>query len=418
VIAHSKKSGTVLEWARAIFSTDAQRPWAPSRRSGLLGDLDGARIYSVGESAPGGTSVKDWARQRLVRHRGVAQRMALVGTIAVLAVVIAPAVAAGTAAVSTPDCSSAFDAYSASPATLQACGIRSFPLIAKVGLPDGGTSYQYSVDGDKTWINIPPSGFDALKADAAKLALYGVPDDPGPADAVGHADWTTMAAHLSFKVPPPALEMSPLAFTTVQSDNWSGQIGLGSSYNSVQVSYNEPVLQSGCTGGMLGVWGGLGGTHGAFLAQNGTAQTAGFGLNADQAWYEFVPGNGPVGVQLYATPGSTFEAFTTHNASNSSYTFFWWNSATDDSYSIQVAKGAFSNSTAELIIERPKLANGTLPPLAKYGTVHGKITANNVNIGPNNEKSDMYNGSHLLSQTGDLDFFDREKFDETWKACS
>jgi hypothetical protein len=139
----------------------------------------------------------------------------LVGTIAVLAVVVAPAAAAGTLAVSTPDCSSAFDAYSASTATLQACGIRSFPLIAKVELPDGGTSYQYSVDGDKTWINVPPTGFDALTADAASLALYGVPDDPGTADTVGHADWTTMASHLSFKVPPPALEMSPIAFTTI-----------------------------------------------------------------------------------------------------------------------------------------------------------------------------------------------------------
>jgi hypothetical protein len=346
--------------------------------------------------------------RRFTRLLGVA------GLAAVLTVLTAP-LAYGQASVPAVDCNSSIDVYSASEAFLQTCGVISFPLVSKVALPDGGTSSRYVVDGEETWINTPPPGFNAAAADAASRDRYGIPPDPGPADPAGSADWARMVGNLKFVAPPPALRMVPLHFTR-NTANWAGQVGTKGGFTSVQVTYTEPNVTNTCSGGAVGFWGGLGGRFTTNLAQNGTSQHAP-GLASDQAWYEILPA-APVAVPLFASPGFNFAAFTTRQVATGTFLFFWWNSHTDDSLSLQVASSRFDGSTAELIVERPRLSTGGFTPLAKFGTINGRLTANNVRIGEPNEKDEMYNGAKLLASTSDLDFFNGEYFSVTWKACS
>lgn len=308
-------------------------------------------------------------------------------------------------------CSTSFDPYAASDATLDACGIQSFPLEVRTALPDGGSSYHYTVFGHDTWVNTPPAGFQAAAADAATLSLYGIPPDPGPADAAAQTDWMTMAKSMKFVTPPPQLRSASVQFAT--SLNWSGQVGKKNGYTSVQARYTEPVHTSTCTGGMAGYWAGLGGFLQHALAQNGTAQNAP-GIGMDQAWWEVLD-DAAVPVPLFASPGFDFEAFTTRTSNG--FIFFWWNSHTDESLSVSTTNSHYSGTTAEFIAERLK-PGGVFKPLYKFGTIHVTLTANNVKVGdPNTDQVLVNAAGNVLAQPGSFDLGGTH-FDDVWKRCS
>lgn len=208
-----------------------------------------------------------------------------VATSVIVLAMSAPAAFGDTAAASPAAiCATSFDPYTASDATLAVCGVASYPLVATQRLADGGTSYRYNVAGDEAWINIPPVDFDPATADAAGLELYGIPTDPGQADAAAHSAWQSMVASMKFPTAPVALHAVPsVRFADLASFNWGGQIGKKGGYTSAYAEYTEPAFNTTCPGSMAGYWVGLGGSSvGAYLAQNGTSQGVP-GLGSDQA---------------------------------------------------------------------------------------------------------------------------------------
>src|SRR5574338_211753 len=90
-------------------------------------------------------------------RRGAVRPRALYAALLMLALMVAAPGGSRGATSAGIDCSTSFDAYAASDATLAACGISAFPLVAKVALPDGGVSYRYKVHGEEAWTNIPPA---------------------------------------------------------------------------------------------------------------------------------------------------------------------------------------------------------------------------------------------------------------------
>jgi hypothetical protein len=319
-------------------------------------------------------------------------------------------VAADSSAVLPNTCSTSFDPYTASAALLKACGEHSYPLLRKVLLPDGGTSYRYNIEGNDAVVNTPPAGFDARSASAATLELYGIPADPGSANPVARAEWVDMVSGMKIVSPPPQL-ISGLVPATQNSTNWAGQMGQHGGYTGVQARYTEPALTTTCSGSAAYMWAGLGGNgQNVPLAQNGTAQHAP-GLGMDQGWYEILPAL-PVGVPITGTPGHDFEAFTTRGTGK--FTFFFWDSLSDSSFSISVNSSSYNGDTAEGIVERV----GSLP-IENFGVVHFTLTVNTgVKVGDPNTGWNLVNQSNvLLATVGSFDFGGTH-YDVTWKRCS
>ncbi len=342
----------------------------------------------------------------------------VVATSVIVLAMSAPAAFGDTVAASPAAiCATSFDPYTAPDATLAACGVASYPLVATQRLADGGTSYHYNVAGDEAWINIPPAGFDPATADAAGLQLYGIPTDPGQTDAAAHSAWQSMVSSMKFPTAPAALHNVPsFRAADVPSGNWAGQVGKKGGYTSAYAEYTEPAFNTTCAGGMASYWVGLGGWTSANLAQNGTAQGVP-GLGSDQAWWEILP-TAAVAVPIYGSRTYNFQVKTTRNVSAGTFTFFFYNTFSDLSYSITVSSGLYSGSSAEMIAERVKI-NGVYKPLQKFGTIHVTLTANNVKVGDPNDKAILKNSaSQVLASPTDFDFFSGEHYDINWQRCS
>ena len=96
----------------------------------------------------------------------------------------------------------------ASPATLRACGVVSYPIKSLVRLWDGGTKTTYATPGGSTGVLVPPKGFDAATASAAELALYGIPPEP-PSSSPAYAMWFRMVNNLHWTPAPKYLQAIP-----------------------------------------------------------------------------------------------------------------------------------------------------------------------------------------------------------------
>ena len=96
----------------------------------------------------------------------------------------------------------------ASPTTLRACGVVSYPIQSVVRLWDGGTRTTYTTPGGSTSVLVPPKGFDAATASAAELALYGIPPEP-PSSSPAHAMWLQMVNNMHWTPAPKYLQAIP-----------------------------------------------------------------------------------------------------------------------------------------------------------------------------------------------------------------
>ena len=316
--------------------------------------------------------------------------VSLVGAFVLSAGVGALASGAWAASPTPSICSTSFDPYSVSAATLQACDGKSYPRESVSALPDGGSAYHFQVGHFNVRYLVPPASFQPAHATAAELAIYGLiaPAENSPE----RNSWDEMVSNVQFGGPPsrqiilsrqsagggdlamPGSEPSATAGSET-SLNWSGYVNYASSqkYHTASAYFIEPTTVPTCLGSSEVAWSGLGGVNNKeALEQDGTANETG-GLGNHQAWWEVIPeGIAPV-EGVYATPGAYFEA-QTHYVSTSQVDFYFYNESTHKGYSVEVSGAINSDlSTAEYIVERPEReyseTEGEIVPLANYKTV-------------------------------------------------
>lgn len=121
---------------------------------------------------------------------------------------------------------------------------------------------------------------------------------------------------------------------------------------------------------------------------------------------------------IYGSRTYNFQVKTTRNVAAGTYTFFFYNTFSDASYSVNVSSSRYNGGSAEMIAERVKV-NSVYQPLQKFGTIHVTLTANNVKVGDPNDKSILKNtAGQVLASPTDFDFFSGEHFDINWQRCS
>jgi hypothetical protein len=266
------------------------------------------------------------------------------------------------AAAATSICSTEYNPFAKSTATLRACGDAVYPLQRAGSLAGGGKSYTYSVNGTTITYDVPPPGFNPLKASDAQLQEYNL-----PTRAQFGSLWVKViggARH--FLTPPPFLVALPNVKAALTNDHWSGFMATHHNYTSAFADYREPrTYASSCRSTSLVEWAGLGGWNTGDLAQDGTAiSTPGAGNH--QSWIEVLPLEPFIIPQpLYATRGYEFNATTTWHTNPERYSFYMVNTHTGDAIDPVVRSHDHDPSTAEVITERP-LVNGVPAHLSNY----------------------------------------------------
>ena len=259
-------------------------------------------------------------------------------------------------------CSTEYNPFTKSTAALRQCGDTIYPLQHVGSLTGGGKSYTYPVSGTTITYDVPPPGFNPLKASDAQLQEYNLPTRRqfGPL-------WARLmrSAH-HFLTPPPFLVALPNVRAALTNDHWSGYMATGHNYTSAFADYTEPhIYPASCHSSSLVEWAGLGGWNTGDLAQDGTAISAP-GAGNHQSWIEVLPLEPHIMPQpLYATRGDQFNATTTWHTNPERYSFYMVNVHTGDAIDPVVRTHYHDPSTAEVITERP-LVNGNPTNLSNY----------------------------------------------------
>lgn len=289
-------------------------------------------------------------------------------TVATLPLLITPLSASASPASSLPNCHSSFNPYAYSRAAVAACGFPTFPLTATQALPGGGSSYDYMVNGHLVKFKVPPPGFHPSTASSANLKEYGLP--PRPAAARPLAQWQAqMRSWRGAAKPPPFLAETHVRSDTVTLGNWSGYSLSGSpgTYADVEAVYGEPTLYSSqCSTNAESTWTGIGGYQSQYLGQNGTGAAQGIpGIGQHQAWWEVVPDESEVPINLYAHPSNDFGVVTRWLGSY--YEFYWYDYYSGQSQTVDDYTSSYDGTSAEAIVERPAVS-GQWTYLSNFGT--------------------------------------------------
>ena len=264
-------------------------------------------------------------------------------------------------------CAFSSNPYSVRHSLLEECGYTFVPRAGVQPLRGGGESYIYHLGKLTIRYNIPPRGFDILKASPAQLREYNL-----PSRRILGRQWTAEMRNVSITAPPAALIEGPVKFaiprcTTASGANsacWAGYVDTGhSNYDNASANWVEPHITSDSCGNPAaeGTWVGLGGYTSSDLGQDGTAYGTG---HAHGAWWEILPYN-PVYSDWTGSAGDHVSAYTAH--SSSGYTFY----VKEGSHLLNpgVQGGSYSGSSADYITEAPGtyLANfGKIPFSAAY----------------------------------------------------
>lgn len=326
--------------------------------------------------------------------------------------------------------------YSESIAVLRACGDIIMPLQRVTPLPGGGKAYHYA----SLVQDVPPEGFDVLRATDRQLREYGLPTRR----QLG-ARWYQVVRHMRSPVTPrPYLVQVPELATLGSgcpsgSCNWSGYAVTGHAYNQVSAQWFEPHFGSdNCSATYPTEWAqwvGIGGFNSGppNLGQDGTVFNVN-GLAPHQAVIETIdslyPKSPPVPIDLQASPGQVFYAQTTWIAASQWYDYYMANDTTDTSdpfygkywsgHSRSVASKDLSS--AEVITEMP-----SYPGLSNYGHYQIQDADTTWNWGAdaslfgNLPPADINKvvmtdpAGHTLSSPGTLT---NGLFNTFWSACS
>lgn len=249
-------------------------------------------------------------------------------------------------------------------ATLRSCGDSIWPLLKVTKLRGGGMAYDYGIYTQ----DIPPSGFNVLKASDKQLAEYGLPTHK----QLG-LQWNSVMGNAIHSAPAPRYLVgiatsgagadAPASGCPLDScsSSWSGHVVEGHTYNEVSAGWQEPSFYtvSGCSGGQFSQWVGLGGftANTTGLAQLGTAFNEP-GMAAHQGWIETIIGGSgsEVAIDVVASKGDSMWASATWDPANSWYDYYMQDTGSDPAqyYSGHSREDdSPDNSTAEVIEERP-----------------------------------------------------------------
>lgn len=151
-----------------------------------------------------------------------------VGSLVICAASAGSLLGTGVTALAGGVCPQGVNPYSASTATLNACGISSYARASVVRLPDGGTQVNYATRNVPMSELIPPPGFDAATASSAQLALYGIPPEPAVTSPTARALWLRMVSNVHWMPPPSVLHNIPGEtmgqIGTKYNNEWSGYV--------------------------------------------------------------------------------------------------------------------------------------------------------------------------------------------------
>lgn len=300
-----------------------------------------------------------------------------------------------TAAATAPsDCNSSFDPYAYTQAAVSACGYQTFPLAAVNALPDGGSSYDYSVNGSTVRFFVPPAGFDPSTATDAQLDEYGFPERP--TDSTAYARWQAEMSDWKGAAPaPPFLAESHARADTTYSGNWAGYAVTGGyTYTHAEAWYIEPTFYSSrCTTNADVTWAGIGGYSGGnhSVGQDGTAHNVP-GVGNHQAWWEIYPYNFITAVNLYGHRGYEFDASTRWLGNG--YRFYMHDYYTGHTVAFDAYHNVYDGSSAEAITERPTI-NGSLSNLSNFETMTFEASNANGNAISTYDPNKSRHGVHM-----------------------
>lgn len=158
-----------------------------------------------------------------------------------------------------------------------------------------------------------------------------------------------------------------LSAEAAHSRNWAGYMATNGMYRSVRGTWVVPALGASGTGGVVGMWVGIGGVTSSDLIQAGTNEevTASGRLLAN-AWIETLPQAART-IPLAVSPGNSVTASVSLQSAGR-WLVRVTNNTTGRSYQ-QIISYNSLQSSAEWIVEAPVIGRQLLP-LANFGTVY------------------------------------------------
>lgn len=278
--------------------------------------------------------------------------------------------AAHAASASPPACAGQ-DPYKASAQRLAECGVASYGVQSRTRLADGGFDIRYatsSTNEGAVGTLVPPAGFDASRAPASELALYGIPAEPPLSNVASHTLWMQMVHNMHFVAPAAVLHNAPgLRFGqigTVNQSIWAGfytSEGTGYFHYAQATFIEPPKLSSRCDpNDAAGFWTGIGGVGNSNIGQQGTAIGVVDNLGQNQGWFETNLGT-VYAASVYATVNYNFYVSTSYT--NGQYQYFFYNYYNGASGTWYTGSSSYSGATTDYIAERPT------SNLANFGTV-------------------------------------------------
>lgn len=237
------------------------------------------------------------------------------------------------------------------------------------------------------------------------LALPGLSAD-------AHAHMTPWAPPGRAVNPPSKMELRSLAqrprrpganapSNSAEYYNWSGYAAISDSpFVSVQATFVQPTVTCPVAGAWTLFWIGFDGFSNGTVEQAGSAAYCADGQNAPPvyyAWWEMWPTNYAQVMPLPVKPSDKIHAKVSYLTRKGKYVLRVTNMTTHQQYTrlAACARGlTCARQSADWIVERPVLADGSLTPLADWGTM--KLKGDNA-------ATRFRSGSPVLQPISDFD---------------
>jgi hypothetical protein len=254
---------------------------------------------------------------------------------------------------------------------------------------------------------VTPPDFSAEHASAEELAEHGIPPKPELAtNPVGARLWDSLFGDRPILQKPSLRRVEGLRFRPAllvnnqnqSSNNWSGGAlfpPAGEVFVACGASYAVPSLSAPGAGTYYAApWVGLDGMNSNYVVQAGVSGTISSGGNPSYfAWYEWFPASPVQFTNFTVQPGASVNiSISTSSTSlkpNQAYILMSVGSQPRVGIVVSAPSGTvFQGASAEWIVERPELSDGTLAQLARFSAapISGLATYQKTLGPPNNPR--------------------------------
>lgn len=265
--------------------------------------------------------------------------------------------------------------------------------------------------------------FAVIAAANAVLLSCIYPPAPQHAHAATNQRMPSSRVHFT-NVNSDSIAETPITF---YSDNWSGYIATGATFNAVNGSMKVPAVTCTASGAQALFWIGFDGYNDSTVEQDGIGvQCAGSSGRTPQyyAWWEMYPTDTIQTMPLKVAPGN--EMALSVKYSSAVFSMRVQNVTHKTSYTKNASCAATLSclrNSAEWIFERPTLSNGSFPPLADWQSsmVYSAMAGTSSTLQPisafsftpldmTNDNGDILSGVNALSTNG-------KNFTVSWAAA-